>query len=170
MQPGALFPDIWYISLSVTGGPNLLTRPRYAGILSKHLNAAHEQQHIITRSHMLLPDQLLLLIQPFQIPLDTWLPDFARDTALDICESLQTDNQPQRQEWFRFFLDHNGAAPESFWSSVEQQPVANINHYNELEGLMLTAPVKAGFVRDVDHYAYTWYNNRSGIKYTQLDE
>lgn len=169
MQPGE-FPDIWYITLAVTGGPNLLTRPRYAGILSKHLNAAHEQQHIITRSHMLLPDQLLLLVQPFNTPLSTWLQRFTINTATEICEALRTDNQLQRQEWYSFFLCRNGQPAAAFWSSIEQLAVKGVSHYDELEGAMLLAPVKAGYVRDVDHYAYTWYNNRSGIKYKQLGE
>jgi len=169
MSTNPAFPEIWYITLSVTGGPNLLTRPRYAQIVARFLNAGHQQETAITRSHMVLPDQLLLLIEPVKTSIDEWLQDFAKTTALELCESLRTDIQDDRREWYNVVLNRDNNAPDIFWSRVTSLRVGSMQAYDEQEAQMLAAPIKAGYVYDPQYYAYTWFNNRSGILYTQLD-
>ncbi len=160
------FPETWYLSMAVMGRPNLLTRPRYSAILARHLNRSHEEQQIIIRSHLLLPDQLQLLVQPFQEPLALWLQDFIKDTAVDLCESLITDPQDERKEWFENFVNRYNNAYDVFWRHIEHLPVASREEYEAAEAKMLSAPVKAGFVSHPDYYPYTWFNNRADIKFT----
>lgn len=160
------FPETWFVSMAVMGRPNLLTRPRYSAVIARHLNAGQEEQQIIIRSHMLLPDQLMLLVQPFKMPLALWIQDFIKDTTVDLCDGLRTDQQDERKEWFECFVNRNNNAYDVFWRNIEHQPVASRQEYEAFEAKMLSAPVKAGYVSHPDYYPYTWFNNRGGIMYT----
>jgi hypothetical protein len=160
------FPETWFISMAVMGRPNLLTRPRYSAIIARHLNAGHEEQQIIIRSHLLLPDQVMLLIQPFKMPLTLWMQDFIKDTAVDLCESLKADQLDERKEWFECFVNRNNNGYDVLWRNIEYLPVRSREEYESFEARMLTAPVKAGFVSNPDYYPYTWFNNRAGVMYT----
>jgi len=160
------FPETWFISMAVMGRPNLLTRPRYSAIIARHLNAGHEEQQVIIRDHLLLPDQVLLLVQPFKMPLMLWMQDFIKDTAVDLCESLNTDQQDERKEWFENFLNRYNNAYEVFWRNIEHQPVASREEYEAFEAKMLSAPVRAGFVQDPHYYPYNSFNNRAGVMST----
>ncbi|KAA2245186.1 hypothetical protein F0L74_04285 [Chitinophaga agrisoli] len=169
METNPLFPEVWHVSMSVNSGVSLLTRPRYAQIIARHLNKGHRDEMIITRSHMLLPDELLLLVEPNRSPLNEWLQAFLSGSAADLCETLQKDTDEQRKEWFTTFLNKDDNAPALFWKNVQQQRVSSLKEYDDLEARMLSAPVRAGYVNDPEFYTYTWFNNRSGIQYTQLE-
>ncbi|GAA0532615.1 hypothetical protein [Chitinophaga japonensis] len=166
MRANPDFPETWFISMSVIGRPNLLTRPRYSGILARQLNDSQQRQEIIVRSHLLLPDQLLLLVQPFKSPLAAWMQYFVKDTALHICESLRTDMQDERKEWFSFFVNRDNNGVEVFWRNIEHLPVGSEKEFEAFESRMLSAPVKAGYVSAPEYYPYTWFNNRAGIDHT----
>src|ERR1044072_4652110 len=123
------FPETWFISMAVMGRPNLLTRPRYSAIIARHLNAGHEEQQIIIRSHLLLPDQVMLLIQPFKMPLTLWMQDFIKDTAVDLCESLKADQLDERKEWFECFVNRNNNGYDVLWRNIEYLPVRSREEY-----------------------------------------
>ncbi|WP_217602825.1 hypothetical protein [Chitinophaga sp. GbtcB8] len=164
------FSEIWYLSMSVIGGPNLLTRPRYAGLLARRINASHEAEQIITRYYTLLPDQLLLLIEPVKIAYQDWMKEFKHNTARDICKSLATDKEEDRRAWYEIFVnrDHNGE--DVFWSKTEAHQVASRNQYETFQAQMFNAPVKAGYVNDGGAYPYGMaHMNRAGILYKEME-
>lgn len=169
MQTNPKFPETWFLSMAVMGRPNLLTRPRYSAIIARHLNASHEEQQIITRSFVVLPDELMLIIQPFKTRLTAWLQDFIKDTAVDLCASLDTDTQDERKEWYEYFVNRNNNAYDIFWRNIEQLPVASRQDFESFESKMLSAPVKGGYVSAPEFYPYSPIHNRAGILFTEPD-
>lgn len=163
-------PETWFVTLSVNGTPDLLTRPRYAALIARRLNADQQQHQLLLRDHLLLPGALWLLVQPLLITIDAWLENFMKDTADDLCESLRTDPQPGRKEWFGFFVEKGGGNTAArFWQPVHKQPVASRPAFSAYEKDLLSAPVKAGYVSHPDYYPYTSFNNRAGIHSTPFD-
>ncbi|HEY8919728.1 MAG TPA: hypothetical protein VIM87_24975 [Chitinophaga sp.] len=163
-------PEVWYVSMSVIGGPNLLTRPRYAGLLAQRLNASHQANQIITRYYTLLPDQLLLLIEVMKTSYHDWLEEFKHNTARDICKSLATDKDEDRRAWYEIFVNRDHKGEEVFWSKTESHQVSSRKQYEAFQGKMFNAPVKAGYVNDGGAYPYGMSEiNRAGILYKEME-
>lgn len=160
--------ETWLVELTMIGYPDMLTRPKYANVLGYYLNYPRQKKQVEVDDYVIMPSRLILLVTKGSISLEQWLQEYAQVTALNIRKRLDKDGVPVLKTYMgaaiRLFSTREEALEsEVCWHDVSYRIIATEADFEEALQYIYSAPVKAGLVSDIAHYAGSSVNNRAGI-------
>lgn len=160
--------ETWLVELTMIGYPDMLTRPKYANVLGYYLNNPRQKKQVDVDDYVIMPSRLILLVTKRDMSLEQWLQEYAQVTAFNIRKRLDKDAVPALKTYIgaaiKFFSAREEALEnEACWHDVSYRIIATEADFEEALQYIYSAPVKAGLVSDIAHYAGSSVNNRAGI-------
>jgi putative transposase len=160
--------ETWLVELTMIGYPDMLTRPKYSNVIGYYLNYPEGRRQIDVDDYVIMPSRLIILVTKRDVALERWLQEYSRVTALNIRRRLEKDTVPALRTYMGaallfFSAQQEILRNEACWHDVSYREITTEAEFEEALQYIYSAPVKAGLVTDVAHYAGSSVNNRAGI-------
>jgi len=163
-----------FITSTVVGWADAISRPEYKDIIISSLKYCREHKNLNIHAWVIMSNHIHLIVSTGN---DTELPGIVRDfkkfTSKKIIEAIINNTQESRKKWLvNMFLyagrNNNSNEKYQFWQK-DYHPIelSNDQLYQQRLNYLHDNPVRAGIVREPQHYLYSsaidYYEQKQGL-------
>jgi putative transposase len=161
---------LFFITMTVVGWIDVFTRKKYADEIIKNLNYCIDHKGLEVYEFCIMSNHVHMICSAKDGQVGRIIRDFKSFTAKEIIRLIEENPVESRKEWmlymFRFFAKKTSPKCEfQFWLH-SNHPVALESNYRlkQRAGYIWYNPVKAGIVREPQHYFYSSANPNTTLK------
>ncbi|WP_439582943.1 REP-associated tyrosine transposase [Dyadobacter bucti] len=161
---------LFFVTMTVVGWIDVFTRHAYADDIIKNLNYCIDHKGLEVYEFCIMSNHIHLICAAKEGYVGEIIRDFKSFTAKEIIRLIQENPRESRKEWllymFRYFA--KGSSPKcefQFWQHKNHPIWLESNKFiNQKTAYIWNNPVKAGIVREPQHYIYSSANPDTKLK------
>lgn len=157
-----------FITCTVTGWADALTRPEYKDIILSSLMYCQKHKGLRIHAWVLMSNHIHLIISA-ENGLPSVIRDFKKFTSTKVVAAIKANVQESRKRWllnmFEFAGDEDNV---QFWQkNYHPIELSTGKLYRQRLDYLHENPVRAGIVREPQHYLYSsaidYYEQQTGL-------
>jgi putative transposase len=168
------FDGLFFVTLTVVGWVDVFSRSLYTDIVVKNLQYCQREKSLELYAYVIMTNHLHMIAAQKEGNLQEVLGRFKSFTAKEILKAIEGNEKESRKDWllhmFHFHARLNKQYYEyHFWQSINH-PTAITGHEMLMQKVKYTQlnPVRAGYVREPDHWYYSSANPLSPLKVLEI--
>jgi putative transposase len=161
---------LFFVTMTVVGWIDVFSRKLYADEIIKNLNYCIEHKGLQVFEFVIMSNHIHLICSAKDGDISKVIKDFKSFTAKEMIRLIQENQRESRREWllymFRYFAKGNSPKCEfQFWQHRNHPISLDSNSFiRQKTNYILNNPVKAGIVKEPQHYIYSSANPDTELK------
>jgi REP element-mobilizing transposase RayT len=162
---------VHFLTFAVVEWVDVFTRSFYCDIVVDSLNHCVKEKGLLLHAWIIMPNHMHLIASAREgFKLSGFLRDFKKHTSTTIVDEIEKNTRESRKNWMLWIFKKAGEknsrnTGHQFWQQ-ENHPIELRTDEMILQRLnyLHNNPVRAGIVREADHYVYSSAIDYSGGK------
>ena len=163
-----------FVTNTVVGWADAISRPQYKDIIVNSLAYCREHKSLLVHAWVLMNNHIHLIVSAYNnADLPSIIRDFKKYTSSKLIEAIKGNAAESRKEWLlNMFLyagrSNNDNERYQFWQKSYHPVSLNTEAlYRQRLDYLHENPVRAGIVREPQHYLYSsaidYYEQKRGL-------